>query len=70
MNMKMTWTPIKGTPNYQSACERYVAIYQCTVRGYASYYTFSATTPASKRTMGNALVVGGLPTLIWIGSGG
>lgn len=60
--MNAKWIPVSDTPDY--TCGDLIAIYHKTVRGQAQYFIFHKTTPLTKRTLKNALSVGGLPTEI------
>jgi hypothetical protein len=58
----MIWHLIQNTSDKISIDYLYIAIYKYTSKeGFACYWTFRAGTPAAKRTLGNALYVGGLP---------
>lgn len=58
---KVTWKLISNTPDYISDCGEFIAIYRKTVKGYGYYWVFFQDAPKSKRTMKNAIAVGGLP---------
>ena len=59
---KLTWKPFAGTPNFDSDCGAYVALYAGTgPRGFASYRVFRTSLPLALRKAQNALSVGGLP---------
>ena len=55
----LLWKLIPNTPDYEIAS--FIAVYQKTVKGYASYYTFRKDLPKSKRSIRTAVCIGGLP---------
>ena len=58
----MIWSLIQHTQDKITRDYLYIAIYKyCNPEGFACYWTFKAGTPVAKRTLGNALYVGGLP---------
>jgi hypothetical protein len=58
---ELTWKPLAGGLDYIT--EGYFAEYKYTHRsGFACYWTFKIGTPKYKRTMRNAVHVGGLPS--------
>lgn len=55
------WLMVPGTPDYVTEDGLYYATYKYTHRsGHACYWTFPANLPKRKRTMKNAVCVGGL----------
>jgi len=60
----VTWQAIEGTPDFETADGRFVAIYQHSFGGFASYRTYPADILHKKRTMINTLSVGGLPAVL------
>lgn len=61
--VKVTWRRADwNTCDYVSECGRFVAIYHSThCSGYATYHTYAARLPKSKRTAKSRLSTGGLP---------
>lgn len=58
----ISWSLVRGTADFTSACGRFIAVYERThSRGYASYRVFRVSLPKYRRTTQNALCVGGLP---------
>jgi len=59
VNAPQGWMLVSGTPNYEHH-EGFVAIYDRTCRGYASYSVYFAD--ENRRNIHTVVSVGGLPT--------
>lgn len=59
MNTPEGWKLVSGTPNYEHP-EGFVAIYDRTCRGYASYSVYFAE--ETRRNIHTVVSIGGLPT--------
>jgi hypothetical protein len=56
---EVMWTPIKGTPDYET--DKLIAVYKRTDRGHAYFHIFDKSTPKRQRTWRNVVSVGGIP---------
>jgi len=60
-NIPEGWTRLPNSPNYQHA-DGFVAVYLHTNRGHGNYSVHFVEVEDAKRTIHNAVSVGGLPT--------